>query len=59
MPAAVVSRTERDPEHVRIGVLRKAKAYVALTKPRVIELLLITTAPVMVLAADTWTAAGI
>ncbi|WBU38596.1 heme o synthase [Homoserinibacter sp. YIM 151385] len=42
----------------RVGVLRKAKAYVALTKPRVIELLLITTAPVMVLAArgipDLW-----
>src|SRR6478735_1006468 len=35
----------------RIGVRRKAKAYVALTKPRVIELLLVTTAPVMILAA--------
>jgi protoheme IX farnesyltransferase len=33
-----------------IGVVRKAKAYVALTKPRVIELLLVTTAPVMILA---------
>jgi protoheme IX farnesyltransferase len=32
-------------------VARKAGAYVALTKPRVIELLLVTTAPVMVLAA--------
>ncbi|HWM33977.1 MAG TPA: heme o synthase [Pseudolysinimonas sp.] len=32
-------------------VLRKIVAYVALTKPRVIELLLVTTAPVMVLAA--------
>ncbi|WP_255513623.1 heme o synthase [Homoserinibacter sp. GY 40078] len=30
---------------------RKVRAYVALTKPRVIELLLVTTAPVMVLAA--------
>ena len=29
-------------------------AYVALTKPRIIELLLITTVPVMVLAADGW-----
>jgi len=42
----------------RIGLLRKVKAYVALTKPRVIELLLVTTAPVMVLAArgipDLW-----
>src|ERR1700712_2557526 len=31
-------------------ILRKAAAYVALTKPRVIELLLVTTAPVMILA---------
>ncbi|HEY5320714.1 MAG TPA: heme o synthase, partial [Galbitalea sp.] len=34
----------------RIGLLRKVAAYVALTKPRVIELLLVTTAPVMILA---------
>jgi protoheme IX farnesyltransferase len=33
-------------------VIRKAKAYVALTKPRIIELLLVTTAPVMILAAN-------
>src|SRR5664279_2087998 len=32
-------------------VVRKAGAYLALTKPRVVELLLVTTAPVMVLAA--------
>ncbi|MCU1437793.1 MAG: protoheme farnesyltransferase [Naasia sp.] len=30
----------------------KAKAFLALTKPRVIELLLVTTAPVMILAAN-------
>jgi len=30
--------------------VRKSKAYFALTKPRVIELLLVTTAPVMILA---------
>jgi heme o synthase len=35
----------------RIPLGRKALAYVALTKPRVVELLLVTTAPVMVLAA--------
>jgi protoheme IX farnesyltransferase len=35
-----------------VGILRKVKAYVGLTKPRVIELLLVTTAPVMVLAAE-------
>jgi protoheme IX farnesyltransferase len=39
------------PPASRIGFLRKAAAYVALSKPRVIELLLITTAPVMILAA--------
>jgi protoheme IX farnesyltransferase len=39
----------------RIGVVRKAKAFVALTKPRVIELLLVTTAPVMILAQHSLT----
>jgi protoheme IX farnesyltransferase len=34
------------------GIRRTVAAYVALTKPRVIELLLVTTAPVMILAAD-------
>jgi len=33
-----------------IGFTRTVRAYVALTKPRVIELLLVTTAPVMILA---------
>lgn len=33
---------------------RVVKAYVSLTKPRIIELLLITTLPTMVLAADGW-----
>jgi protoheme IX farnesyltransferase len=33
-----------------IGFERKFRAYVALTKPRVVELLLVTTAPVMFLA---------
>ncbi|HAM27104.1 MAG TPA: protoheme IX farnesyltransferase [Microbacteriaceae bacterium] len=36
----------------RIGFARKSKAYLALTKPRVIELLLVTTAPVMILAQN-------
>ena len=35
---------------VRPGFWRKAKAYFALTKPRVIELLLIATVPTMILA---------
>jgi protoheme IX farnesyltransferase len=57
MQGAVDSPVETTPG-VRIGPLRKLKAYVALTKPRVIELLLVTTAPVMILAArgipDLW-----
>jgi len=43
---------EAKPARPRIGFRRKALAYVALTKPRVIELLLVTTVPVMVLAAN-------
>src|SRR3954447_2419737 len=34
--------------------LTVARAYVALTKPRIIELLLVTTVPVMMLAARGW-----
>ena len=48
MDTAVEQRVERD----RVTPLRKLKAYVALTKPRVIELLLVTTVPVMILAAN-------
>ena len=36
------------------GVRNTVGAYVALTKPRIIELLLVTTVPTMVLAADGW-----
>jgi protoheme IX farnesyltransferase len=57
MQGAVDSPVETPPG-LRIGAWRKVKAYVALTKPRVIELLLVTTAPVMILAArgipDLW-----
>jgi len=49
MGIAVESRAEAAP--ARIGIKRKALAYVALTKPRVMELLLVTTIPVMILAA--------
>lgn len=34
----------------KIGIARKAKAYLALTKPRVIELLLVSTLPTMIYA---------
>jgi len=36
----------------RVSLLARAGAYVALTKPRIIELLLITTLPTMILAED-------
>ncbi|MDN4484472.1 heme o synthase [Demequina lignilytica] len=43
----------------RATVTRRLKAYVALTKPRIIELLLVTTVPTMVLAADGWPSLGL
>ena len=46
MTAAVDIRPDTSPR----GFRRKARAYVALTKPRVMELLLVTTAPTMFLA---------
>ncbi|MHB1171495.1 MAG: heme o synthase [Lacisediminihabitans sp.] len=46
MDVAVDTRVEREA----IGFSRKVRAYFDLTKPRVIELLLVTTAPVMILA---------
>ena len=49
--ASAASTTVAPHASGRSRVLRKIAAYVALTKPRVIELLLVTTAPVMVLAA--------
>ncbi len=39
--------------------LDRVRAYVALTKPRIIELLLITTVPAMILAADGWPGIGL
>lgn len=41
---------EREPRSRSLG--RTVRGYVALTKPRVLELLLVTTVPVMVLAAN-------
>jgi protoheme IX farnesyltransferase len=48
MGVAVESRVEPG----RVGFGRKVRAYVALTKPRVMELLLVTTIPVMILAQN-------
>jgi protoheme IX farnesyltransferase len=46
----------------RLGFVRKAKAYFELTKPRVIELLLVSTVPTMILAQrgvpDLWLVAA-
>lgn len=47
-PASVASTSPRPAWRQAVG------AYVALTKPRIIELLLITTVPAMVVAADGW-----
>ncbi|HSH22365.1 MAG TPA: heme o synthase [Candidatus Caenarcaniphilales bacterium] len=51
-PATDASRTGERGDRGRGGTLReRVGAYVALTKPRIIELLLVTTVPAMVLAA--------
>lgn len=42
--------TRSTPTRERIGIKRKVKGYISLTKPRVMELLLVTTAPTMFLA---------
>lgn len=41
-------------ESRRAGRLDQVKRYVMVTKPRIIELLLVTTVPAMVVAADGW-----
>ncbi len=43
-----------DPRAVPQGAAARTRAYVELTKPRIIELLLVTTVPAMFLAADGW-----
>ena len=43
-----------DPRAVPLGVAATVRAYVELTKPRIIELLLVTTLPAMVVAAGGW-----
>ena len=46
--------TLAEPEVAPSTLGAKAAAYFALTKPRIIELLLVTTVPSMVVAAGTW-----
>jgi protoheme IX farnesyltransferase len=43
----------------RAGIGQRVRAYFMLTKPRVIELLLITTVPAMVVAAHGWPSLGL
>jgi protoheme IX farnesyltransferase len=50
VPAPTVAPVVADGR--RRDVLAAVRAYVALTKPRIIELLLVTTVPAMLLAAD-------
>lgn len=50
MSKDIASRSRAEPMLRPTGWGRSLRAYVALTKPRVIELLLVTTAPVMILA---------
>lgn len=52
MPATIPAPAVRAPARTRAA--RKAKAYLALAKPRIIELLLVTTVPATILAANGW-----
>ena len=42
-----------------VGLAATLSAYIAITKPRIIELLLVTTVPTMILAADGWPPLGV
>jgi protoheme IX farnesyltransferase len=54
-PVTALSERQADPARRPPTVLRaRVGAYVALTKPRIIELLLVTTVPAMMLAARGW-----
>ena len=49
------TESERSSDYVvQVSTGDKLKAYVALTKPRIIELLLVTTVPAMIVAARGW-----
>jgi protoheme IX farnesyltransferase len=53
-PSATAGEVAIAPVGARRGLRSTVSAYVALTKPRIIELLLVTTVPVMMLAAHGW-----
>ena len=53
--AVKIETHEAEPQtDEAVGFANKLAAYVALTKPRIIELLLVTTVPAMVVAAGRW-----
>ncbi len=52
--AGVVARTRTTVGGAVAHAGSRAGAYVAITKPRIVELLLVTTLPAMLLAADGW-----
>jgi len=52
VPSVPIDSQQEVPSTAKRGLLAKLKSYVALTKPRIIELLLVTTIPTMFLAAD-------
>ena len=54
LPARALPGSSGPPPSCAPGKLSRAAAFVALTKPRIIELLLVTTIPTMVLAAGGW-----
>jgi len=56
-PAALPGRATLPA--VRTSVAARLRPWVALTKPRIIELLLVTTVPAMVLAAGGWPGLGL
>ena len=51
---STASVTVTDPRAAPTTIRGKVGAYVALTKPRIIELLLVTTVPAMILAERSW-----
>ena len=61
MVTVLGARSHRQTDGATVPGSRFAtlKAYVALTKPRIIELLLVTTVPTMILAAGGWPPAGL
>ncbi len=53
-PVTALSERRTEPARSPAALRARMGAYVALTKPRIIELLLVTTVPAMMLAAGGW-----